>query len=287
MRNEYKNKVAIVTGGASGIGRGLAEVLAEQGCEVVLADLQDELAREVANSIKDSGGKASAVKLDVTDYEAVEKLVKETKERTGRLDFMFNNAGIGTGGETHLYSIDDWNRIIDVNLRGVVNGVHAAYLVMREQGSGHIVNTSSMAGLMPTPIVVGYSMAKHGVVGLSIGLRPEAASRGVRVSVICPGVIRTPILYDGGKYGKLISEKKIPGEKMEKEFERLKPMEPRVFARKVLKKVARNKAIIVVPAWWKIFWWLNRFSPSLGLWLAGKSYQDNQKKMNKQENKQD
>ena len=98
------------------------------------------------------------------------------------------------GGSVNLYSIEDWNQIIDVNLRGVINGIQAAYKIMMEQGFGHIVNTASMAGLMPGPGNVAYTTTKHAVVGLSKSLRAEAAHRGVRVSVLCPGVIRTPIL---------------------------------------------------------------------------------------------
>ena len=107
---------------------------------------------------------------------------------------MFNNAGIAIGGSAHDYGIQEWNQIIDVNLRGVVNGVQAAYCIMIKQGFGHIVNTASITGLMPTPGQVAYSMTKHAVVGLSLSLRAEAALLGIRVSVLCPGAIRTPIL---------------------------------------------------------------------------------------------
>jgi len=190
----FDGATAIVTGGASGIGRALAEELAKRGSEVVLADLQIELAEEVATEIHAAGGKAKAVKLNVTDFPAMEQLVQETVERTGRLDYIFNNAGIGIGGTVHHYGIEDWNYIIDVNFRGVINGVQAAYKIMMQQGFGHIINTASIAGIMPSPASVAYAATKHAVVGLSTSLRAEAAQLGIRVSVICPGVIRTPIL---------------------------------------------------------------------------------------------
>jgi NAD(P)-dependent dehydrogenase (short-subunit alcohol dehydrogenase family) len=266
----FSGATAIVTGGASGIGRALAEELAKRGGELILADLQIDLAEKVASEIQASGGRAKAVKVDVTDFLAMERLVHDAIERTGRLDYLFNNAGIAIGGPVHLYGIEDWNQIIDVNLRGVINGIQAAYKMMIAQGFGHIVNTASMAGLLSGPGNVAYITTKHAVVGLSESLRAEAAQMGVRVSVLCPGVIRTPIL-DGGKYGKMLID--IPSEKMRPLWEKLKPMSPNLFAKKVLRSVAKNRAIIIVPSWWKRYWWINRLSPSLGIFLSQKRFQ--------------
>ena len=271
----FEEATAIITGGASGIGRALAEELAKRGGEVVLADLQIELAEEAAREIRVAGGQAKAWQLDVADFSAMEGLLRETVERTGRLDYMFNNAGIGIGGDVRLHSIEDWNRIIDVNLRGVINGVQGAYKIMLNQGFGHIVNTSSMAGLMPSPGVSSYATTKHAVVGLSKSLRAEAAPAGIRVSVLCPGVIRTPIL-EGGKYGKNLVEVSL--EQQRRIWERLRPMAPNIFARKALDAIAKNEAIIIIPSWWKLFWWMNRLSPSLGISLSQKLYQNMQKK---------
>lgn len=273
----FNGATAIVTGGASGIGRALAEELAKRGCEVVLADLQIELAEEVASKIYVSGGKAKAVKIDVTDFSEMEQLVQETVKRTGRLDFIFNNAGIVIAGHVNRLGIEDWNQIVDVNVRGVINGIQATYQIMMKQGFGHIINTASMAGLMPGPGNVAYTTTKHAVVGLSRSLRAEAAQMGVRVSVLCPGVIRTPILEGGGKYGKMLTD--IPPEQLRRMLEKLRPMSPNIFARRVLKSVAKNKAIIIAPSWWKLFWWINRLSPSLGIFLAQKSFQYRQKKL--------
>jgi len=272
----FAGATAIVTGGASGIGRALAEELAKRGGEVILADLQVDLAEKVASEIRASGGKAKAVKTDVTDFLTMERLVKEAFERTGRLDYIFNNAGIGIGGPVHLYGIEDWNQIIDVNLRGVINGIQAAYRVMIAQGFGHIINTASMAGLLPGPGNVAYTTTKHAVVGLSKSLRAEAAQVGVRVSVLCPGVIRTPIL-EGGKYGKMLID--IPREQVRQLLEKFKPMSPNLFAEKVLKSVAKNKAIIIVPSWWKKYWWMDRLSPSLGIFLSQKRFQKVRKEL--------
>src|SRR6266481_5247520 len=130
----FDGAVAIVTGGASGIGRALGEALCCRGAKVILADLQIDLAEEVAAKIRAKGGKATAVALDVTDYGAMDRLVQETWSARGRLDYLFNNAGIGIGGEVRYYQIQDWYQVFDVNRRGVANGVQAAYPLMLQQG---------------------------------------------------------------------------------------------------------------------------------------------------------
>ena len=156
-----------------------------------------------------------------------------------------------------------------MNFNGVVNGVQAAYPAMLRQGFGHLVNTASMAGLTTMPFMASYCATKHAVVGLSKALRAEAQSRGIRVSVLCPGVIRTPLL-EGGRHGIFLLP--IAQERQRavarQLFERFRPMEPSLFARKVLDQVARNRAIIVIPAWWRALWWIERASPWLGLFVA-------------------
>jgi NAD(P)-dependent dehydrogenase (short-subunit alcohol dehydrogenase family) len=264
----FAGAVAVVTGGASGIGQALGEALARRGATVVLADLQGERAQAVAANIRACGGKATAAELDVVDFAALQRLVEATVGTQGRLDYLFNNAGIGISGEVRHYQIEDWYRVFDVNLRGVANGVQAAYPVLLRQGYGHIVNTASMAGLVPSPWVVNYSAAKHAVVGLSLALRVEAAAAGVRVSVLCPGVVRTPILEGGGAFGKVLQP--IAPERLRAHWKRMRPMDPGKFAEKVLPAVARNRAIIIEPGWWKVFWWLQRLSPWLAECLARK-----------------
>lgn len=272
----FDGAVALMTGGASGIGRALSEALGRRGASVVLADRQIELAQEVAAGIQEKGGKASAVELDVTDFPAVDQLVQATAQAQGRLDYMFNNAGIAIGGEVRVCQIEDWDSVLNVNLHGVVNGVQAAYPVMLGQGYGHIVNTASMAGLLPMPTAVSYAATKHAVVGLSKSLRVEAASYGVRVSVLCPGFIRTPILH-GGKYGKNLQP--VPPEVQEEFIRKYRPMDPARFAEKVLDALARNKSLIIVPGWWRLFWWLSRLSPALEFALAQRSYRSVRKAM--------
>jgi NAD(P)-dependent dehydrogenase (short-subunit alcohol dehydrogenase family) len=276
----FNDAVSIITGAASGIGRGIAEELAERGSEVILADRQIEEAQKVASAIRSSGAKATAVEMDVADFPAMEQMVKETTQRTGRLDYMFNNAGISIMGDFKQHCIEDWNKILDVNLRGVINGAHAAYSVMTGQGFGHIVNTASMTGIVPSPGLVSYCTTKHAVVGLSTSLLGEAASHNIRVSVLCPGFIRTAIISDGGKYGKTFLRLTDEQQKHRKQMiDKAKPMDPRLFARKALNEVAKNKAIIVIPASIKVVWWIYRLFPSIGMFIGRQHYQKNLRRL--------
>lgn len=254
----YKDSVAIITGGASGIGFALSRALSKSGCEVVLSDVQGDKAEKAAQEIRIQGGKADFAQLDVRDFKAFDQLVRETVSRTGRLDYLINNAGIGVGGHTHEYTVETWDRAVDINLRGVMYGIQAAYPMMHEQGFGHIVNIASMAGLVSNGGMAAYCATKHGVVGLSKSLRAEAEQYGVRISVVCPGVIRTDIL-SGGEYGELHG---ISPEEMKAVFEMSNPMDVNVFATEVLKDVAKNRAIIILPRVLRLGWWLIRLMPT-------------------------
>lgn len=277
MKNDlrtYEGAVAIVTGAASGLGRELAEQLASRGAEVVVADRQIELATFVANEIKGAGSKATAVKVDVRDFEQVRQLVEGTYERAGRLDYLFNNAGIAIGGFTHRMSIQDWYDMIDVNLKGVINGMHVAYQLMIEQGFGHIVNTGSVTGLMPGPPA--YAATKSGIVNSSISLRLEAEERNVRISVVCPGAIRSPMIDGGGKYGKNYD---VPEDLMDEYWKQYRPDPPETLAKHVLDEVAKNKAIILTPKYWNVFWWLYRLSPGLVFRVGKKRFSEMRAKL--------
>jgi|YNPNPStandDraft_1061719.scaffolds.fasta_scaffold00872_20 NAD(P)-dependent dehydrogenase (short-subunit alcohol dehydrogenase family) len=251
----FKDKVAIVTGGASGIGRAVCQALARNGASTIVADIDLEGAQEVARAISQNGGRARAARLDVRKDEEIQKLIAQTVDAYGRLDYMFNNAGINIGGEARDLLPEHWSRLLDINLMGVVHGTRAAYNVMVRQGSGHIVNTASLCGIMPIPLEVPYATAKHAVVGLSTSLRTEAAGLGVKVSVFCPGLVRTPLLEKSVAVNSTMSEILS--------ISPMKSMDVNDAVRALLRGVARNQAIIVCPLDARLSWWLYRIAPAL------------------------
>ncbi len=251
---KFKDKIAIVTGAASGIGRALSAELGRRGVMVICADINLDGAEKTASKIKGGGGRAQGRHLDVTKAKDVKKLIDEIKEKHGRIDYVFNNAGIAILGEVTEMSIDQWRRIVDVNLMGVIYGTIFAYEVMVGQGSGHIVNTASLAGLIPAPMITAYCATKHGVVGLSNSLRAEGRTFGVKVGVVCPGNVRTEI-HDAAILLNLDREKLISKINL--------IIGPEKAARKILRGVRRNKAIITFPLHASITWRFFRLSISL------------------------
>ena len=260
----FRGKTAIVTGGASGIGRALCAGLLESGATVVIADF-DAAALELAvDELSASFGEnVSGRKVDVTDRDAVRSLVEDNAARSGGIDYLFNNAGISLGGPTHEMSGAHWDAIIETNLVGVVNGLLAAYPLMVAQGRGHIVNTASAAGLAAPPFVTAYATTKHAVVGMSTGLRAEAALHGVRVTVLCPGAVDTAILDrpPAADLPQTASEPVTARAYLTRLHQR--PMTAERFASRALRDVSRNRAISVIPRSANALWYLHRLSPAL------------------------
>ncbi len=222
---------------------------------MVAADIDDGGAQAVAAAIAAAGGKARAVHLDVREADAVRGLVEETARADGRVDYMFNNAGIGCAGEVRDLTLEQWRTVVEINLMGVIYGSTAAYAVMLRQGRGHIVNIASLAGLIASPGLAPYSTTKHAVVGLSAALRAEGADLGVRVSAVCPGFVETAIFENaiGVKY-----EKKEMLERL-----RLPLMPADAAARSILRGVERNRGVIVFPRSARWIWRLSRIDPAL------------------------
>jgi NAD(P)-dependent dehydrogenase (short-subunit alcohol dehydrogenase family) len=267
-------QIAIVTGGASGIGLGLGAALVQRGWHVILDDIQDVKAKDKAERLTRTGpGTAVAASVDVRDADSVAALVNDTAREHGRLDLMVNNAGIGVAGEPDELVMAHWDTIIDTNLRGVVHGCHAAYPLMKRNRAGTILNTASMAGLMPsTGGMTPYATTKYGVVGLSLGLRSAGAEYGVKVSVLCPGWIDTPML-DGEMPAGLPVPPSMRNARPLRETlieagQKIYPVDR--LAEDTLAGLAKNKAIIVVPQQWQRYWLLARLMPGQAMRQAEK-----------------
>ncbi|HXY39157.1 MAG TPA: SDR family oxidoreductase [Vicinamibacteria bacterium] len=255
----FAGQVALVTGGTSGIGLELGRQLARRGASVVLAGRRLEVAEAEATAIRGAGGQAEAARLDVTDATAFAAVVQEVTGRHGRLDFLFNNAGVSLAGGARRYTREDWELVLGVNLHGVVNGVQAVYPLMIAQGHGHLVNVASLAGLVPS-FGPAYTASKHAVVALSLSLRPEAARFGVRVSVVCPGFVDTPLLFENVAHAerqRLASRQDLP-----RAFG-VKAMPVEKAVSEMLRSVERNRPLIVVTPHAKLLWRLYRLFPLL------------------------
>jgi NAD(P)-dependent dehydrogenase (short-subunit alcohol dehydrogenase family) len=247
----FRDRCSVVTGAASGIGLALTRALLQRGAKVLMADCDSEaLARAVA-PLGDYVRQVQHDVVDVTDAQAVARLIDSATERLGRLDYLFNNAGIGGTLPIGEATLAHWRRIIDVNLWGVIYGVQAALPVMRRQGGGHIINTASISGLLPVPGQALYNTTKYAIVGLSESLRHELADEGIHVSVVCPGMVATGI-FGVPILGQRVEAKAPPG-----------ALPADVAARAILDGVARKEGIIVLPARERWAWRLHRVSSPL------------------------
>jgi NAD(P)-dependent dehydrogenase (short-subunit alcohol dehydrogenase family) len=269
-------KIAIVTGGGSGIGAALSRALVARGDTVIVADIDGASAELVAG---DLGRLATAAKVDVRDAAAVQALVDDTVAEHGRLDLIFNNAGIAVGGADLELGVAHWDRIIDINLRGVVNGVQAAYPVMAKQRSGSIVNTASLAGLIPAPFLAPYVAVKHAVVGLSLSLRGEAKAHNVNITVVCPGFTDTPILDSTGPDDLPKPTMLREGGARESAQRLGKLYSPDALAQDVLRGVDRKKAFVVAPRQARVIWRIYRLMPVPFAAIAGLGARREQKKL--------
>jgi len=194
---QFSGKVALVTGGASGIGEACVLTFARGGARVAIVDLNRDHGEKTAAAVKDLGGEVIALQVDVSDPAAVERMVADTIDAFGRIDIAVNNAGIsGEPNPTGSYSIEGWRKVIDVNLNSVFYGMRYEIPPMLEQGSGVIVNMTSILGTVGFATAPAYVAAKHGIVGLTKSAALEYAKAGIRINSVGPAFIKTPLLTD-------------------------------------------------------------------------------------------
>lgn len=265
-RPPFAPATAIVPGGAAGIGRALAAALVARGGHVVVADIDEEGARHTAGRLSARGpGSASAAALDVADETAVHALVEQVAAERGGLELMVNNAGVLFAGPFAETTRRHWDKAIDVNLRGVVHGTQAAYQVMRgrrrgRERAGVILNTGSLAGLIPAPTMTPYTTTKWAVVGFSQALRAEAARHGIQVNVLCPAYVDTRLIdevfeptasYAAGSF--------------RRNTRALQPrlITPERVAAAALRGIERDRAVIPVGGLAEVSWRGQRVAPAI------------------------
>lgn len=252
----FSGKSAIVTGAASGIGREIARQLAQHGAYVLVTDVDQTGIDAAVTAIRSAGGTADAMRLDVADRSQIQAAVDQVVAARGTLDLIFNNAGVAIFGGIEDVTLDDWDKIIDVNLRGVAFGSTVAYRQMVKQGHGQIINTASVAGLVPVPLQAQYCATKHAVVGFSKTLGLESVDHGVHVTVFCPAFVESGMFDNNTMRGELEgvnARKMMP----------IKPLSTERAVSKLLTGVQRKRRFVVVPLYGRLGWWLERFSPTL------------------------
>jgi NAD(P)-dependent dehydrogenase (short-subunit alcohol dehydrogenase family) len=256
----FERKVVVVTGSAKGIGLATARALIAQGARVHLVDIDPELALRA----DELGENAHAHTADVTDSDQIRDLAHEIVGREGKTDILINNAGICAAVPAEQLKLEDWRRHLDVNLWGVIHGIQAFLPGMLARGEGHIVNVASMAGLLPFPTVAPYCASKFAVVGLSESLAAELAPRGVRITAVCPGAVRTDLLNQARQ-----DMTGVRGEIIVKLFE-LACTSPEKQAQDILAAIRAHKTLSLNPGIMLPMYLLQRTSRDLynGLWQA-------------------
>jgi NAD(P)-dependent dehydrogenase (short-subunit alcohol dehydrogenase family) len=241
--HEFGGKVVVVTGAGSGIGRSSAMLFAKLGAKAHVADVNADSAASVVAEIETRGGKAVAHTVDVTDPDAVDALAQAVFDADGRVDVLHSNAGIGHAADIAETTVDDWQRVIGVNLLGMAYVVQAFIPRMLAQGGrSSIVNTASMAGLVAAPGMAPYSASKFGVVGMSESLNAELAPQGIHVCAVCPGIIDTPITRSAIMRGEFADRRE-----QAIEFYRKRGATPDQVAEAVVDAVRKRKVIQPVP----------------------------------------
>jgi NAD(P)-dependent dehydrogenase (short-subunit alcohol dehydrogenase family) len=255
----FRDAVVVVTGAGSGIGKATVHAFADEGAIVHVVDFDETRAHRVARELGLTGARAFPHVADVRDPAALERLAEEVYARHGRTDVLVNNAGVGHGGLVQEIPLEDWKWVLDTNLWGVIHGVHAFVPRMIDQGGdAHIVNMASLAGLLGVPSMAPYCASKFAVVGLSESLGAELAPHRIRLTAVCPGVIKTDIVR-AGKFGEAIAGTRA---RVEAYYQK-HGIEPEKVARDVVRAVRSDRPLqLTIGAAYPALW-LRRLSPRL------------------------
>jgi short-subunit dehydrogenase len=253
MINYFKGKVIVITGGGAGLGRALAIEMARLQGRVHILDIKDYDFSLVGEGILPAGLNISFHVTDVTKYDQFSRVIGNIYEMEERIDVLISNAGINITGEARDMKIEHWKKTLNVNLMGTVNGIAMVYSRMAQQGSGQIVNISSMAGLAPIPLISPYVASKYAIVGLSRSLRHEAKDLGIKINLVCPGRLNTGIMKSSDilQVNRQKFMDQIPFNAM--------PLP--VAVKKIIHGMIANKPIIIFPAYVRWLWWADRYLP--------------------------
>ena len=264
---QLQNRLALVTGAGSGIGRATALALAEEGVRVIVTDLLEQSANDTAAQIRSRGHWAEARQLDVADLDQMKQLALELEQGPGSPDILVNNAGIAVAGLFLDVSMQNFRKIVEINMMGVINGCYAFLPAMVRNGRpAHIVNIASMAAYVSAVRMTAYCTTKSAVLGFSECLRAEMVSHGIGVSAICPGVIKTNIVDSG-----IFEASDVDVEQKRKDIVALyekRNYSPEKVARAIIRAVKKNRAVApVTPEAW-VTYYLKRWTPWVISWLA-------------------
>lgn len=253
--NDLKGKTAVITGAASGIGRGLALALAKEGCTMLLADVNEAGLKQTSEMVQQAGGSSEVFLCDVSKLDDVMRMADRCFDAWGKVDVLINNAGVASAGYTGDIPIEDWQWIVSINFWGVVNGCHAFIPRMKKQSGGHIVNVASFAGIFSCAEMAPYNASKAAVVSVSETLKSELAPYDIGVTVVCPTYIRTNLMESLRFTDEFQKTCAVVGMDHAK-------WTPEMIARRIVDAVKKNRMYVVPQISAKIIWWSKRISPS-------------------------
>ncbi|EJW22130.1 hypothetical protein IMCC14465_05240 [alpha proteobacterium IMCC14465] len=253
MIKNFQNKSVLITGAATGIGRALAHELAQRGAIVYVTALTKKEAQIVVDEITSANGKAIAAKLDVGKFKEIEKIINLVVSEQGQLDIMINNAGVAYVGESYDMQIETIEQLAHINFTAVNAGAILAYTQMKKQGFGHILNTASMGGFLPTPGMAVYAATKHGVVGLTTSLAAEGKDFNITVKASCPGFIKSELMNKSSDVSNNMND-----------YLDLLPeaVDASIAAKTIIDGLGKKPVLIFTPYYAKISYFLNRFIPN-------------------------